>query len=75
MILVRSWRSARSRYCSSSCLVALALASSNDRSAAYGGDAWTQIMWSDVNSSCHGTDTADCSVGDTSCEGGGGGCD
>lgn len=52
-------------------------ASGNDQSAAYGGDAWTPIMWSDVNSDspCHTTDTADCSGGDTSCDGGGGGCD
>jgi hypothetical protein len=30
-------------------------ASGNDQSAAYGGDAWTPIMWSDVNSDspCH----------------------
>jgi hypothetical protein len=51
--------------------------STNDHSAAYGSDSWTTIIWSDVNSdsSCHGTDTADCSGGDTSCDGGGGGCD
>jgi hypothetical protein len=52
-------------------------ASTNDQSAAYGGDSWTPIIWSDVNSdsSCHSTDTADCSGGDTSCDGGVGGCD
>jgi hypothetical protein len=52
-------------------------ASSNDQSAAYGGDSWTPIIWSDVNSdsSCHSTDTADCSGGDASCHGGGGACD
>jgi hypothetical protein len=52
-------------------------ASSNDHSTAYCGDSSTPMMWSDVNSdsSCHSTDTADCSAGDTSCDGGGGGSD
>jgi len=52
-------------------------ASSNAHSAAHGGDVWTPMIWSDVNSdsSCHSSGAADCSAGDTSCDGGGSGSD
>ena len=52
-------------------------ASSHNGSSAYGGDAWTPMMWSDGNgdSNCDSSDTADCSGGDAGCDRGGGGCD